>query len=74
MLRSVLWFFLVLLVACGKNDSSQSPATTQQPTRQNPPVEVDPVGVDPQDIVKIPDILPTMYYVPQEKTVGCSGS
>lgn len=74
MLRSFLWCFLVLLVACGKNNSSQSPAATQPPTRQTPPIEVDPVGVDPKDIVKIADLLPTMYYVPQEKTVGCSGS
>lgn len=73
MLRSILWLSLILLFACGKKESSNSPMT-RMPERQTPNAEVDPQGVDPDDVVEIADLLPTMYYAPQEKEVSCKGS
>jgi 3D (Asp-Asp-Asp) domain-containing protein len=69
MLQPLLWVSLLIFASCGK-----SPSTTS-----SNPIEVQdnnldaPHDLNVKDIKKISTLLPTTYYVPQEKEVSCKG-
>ncbi len=74
-MRSVL-LILVLIVACGKHTSSHKTLEVRRDP-VTPPPHQDPTQapdeVDAADFTKITDILPTMYYIPQEARTNCKG-
>jgi 3D (Asp-Asp-Asp) domain-containing protein len=72
----LLTFALLLLVACGKDPGSKSSLRGPERHPSKPPldteVEPDP-RVNPEDVKKIADLLPTMYYIAEEAKVNCKG-
>lgn len=77
-LRNNMHFILIALLtlsSCGKKESSDSKLLPpEQDERQTPPVVIDPPAeIDPSDVVKITDLLPTMYYTAEEEKVSCKG-
>lgn len=69
-----LLLVMLLVISCGKNHSShdQTPPPDRGPV--TPPVVIDPpADVSPADFIRIPDLLPTTYYIAQEKRTNCKG-
>ncbi len=68
----ILLLSFILVLSCGKNSSSGS--KTNPPSRDPviPPVVV-PAEIDEIDMLKIPNLLPTMYYTAQEEKTNCAG-
>lgn len=77
MLNQIMCCALVLLcVACGKGGSQNTYAEpVQLPTQpaRPPATATPPAVVSRDDFAQISNLLPTMYYVPQEKNVSCKG-
>ena len=69
-LTQILLISLLTLSSCGKNSTSKTEANppSQEEQQITPPVEVEPT-----EIVKINDLLPTMYYTAEEEKVACKG-
>jgi 3D (Asp-Asp-Asp) domain-containing protein len=68
----VLLAILFILISCGRNSSHKVTTTlpSQRETHQSPFI---PAELDPSETVKIPDLLPTMYYIATEDQVPCKG-
>ncbi len=78
-MRSVL-LILILVVSCGKHTSSHKTVEVRNepikppPTQETTPEPTEtPDDVNAADLVKINDLLPTMYYIPQEARTNCKG-
>lgn len=71
----LLLIAVLALTSCGKSESSDNKTLPpQEEERTIPTVPAEPpVDVDPADVVKINDLLPTMYYTAEEDKVACKG-
>lgn len=75
------WIALLLLVtACGGGGKSSSSSPSRPPVlpdertpEQGPSEERPDIEVNQGDLLRIADVLPTMYYVPKESDVSCRG-
>lgn len=70
---------LMLSLASCHSGGGSGPGTaatppTVQPSTPAPAPTPAPASVDSADLASIPDLLPTMYYVPQETSVSCKGT
>ncbi len=54
---------LLLLISCGNAFAKNN----------NFKIVTVPTDIDERDLVRIPDLLPTMYYTPKESDVSCAG-
>lgn len=74
----VLFLSFLILISCGKDSSKSSTKLPPQRDEVNPPTPT-PVPTPAPDVVleidmlKIPDLLPTMYYTAQEDKTSCQG-
>jgi 3D (Asp-Asp-Asp) domain-containing protein len=67
----LLFLALLLVSACGR--SSSAGKKIDIPIGPNPNPRITPDEVHEDDMVKIPDLLPTMYYIAKESEVNCKG-
>lgn len=67
MLKSLFCIALLAIVSCGKSSPTQNPLEVQDSYIDSPQ------DLNAADIKKISTLLPTTYYVPQEKQISCSG-
>lgn len=67
LMKFILCLLLLSNVACSQNNSD-TPSLPEQ--RDQPQFKSE---IDLRDVVSIPDLLPTMYYTPQESKVSCKG-
>lgn len=77
-MKMILCLILLSSAACSKNNSDspvlpETKETPQFPDHTEGPEEIPSREVDERDVVSINELLPTMYYVPQEKLVSCKG-
>jgi 3D (Asp-Asp-Asp) domain-containing protein len=73
-IRSLCLALIVLTVACG-NHTAKSNTSPSAPILIpiNGQIENVPDSVDSRDLLRIPNLRPTTYYVPEEKKVSCTG-
>lgn len=77
-MKIILCLLLLSTAACAKHNSETPslPERKEEPQVPSNPGD-DETTVKPQmderDFVSIPDLLPTMYYTPQEAKVSCKG-
>ena len=74
-----LFLSLIFIISCGQESGTKSVPQASVPNPSRPPVTVDPdvihrdPRVNPDDVKKIADLLPTMYYIAEEAKANCKG-
>ena len=65
---------LFLVVSCGQDHSAKNPARAPERKPVAPPIVIDrEEEIDPADMKRIPDLLPTTYYIARESQTNCKG-
>lgn len=76
-MKLILCVLLLSSAACSNNNSDTPVVPELREVPQFPDTEVtgevDKPEIDERDKVAIPDLLPTMYYTPEEAKVSCKG-
>lgn len=77
-MKLILCLLLLSSIACSKNNTDNPTLPERKEVPQFPETNSDEDTtvireIDERDVVAIPDLLPTMYYTPEEAKVNCKG-